>query len=440
MKKLLLLFCFVAGLNIVKAQAPQGFSYQAAVRNAVGLPYSNKSIKVQFSILDSTSNGPVVYKETHSTTTNSGGMFNVNVGMGTAITGTLAGVNWGSNAKFLKVDIDTTQTGINYINIGVQKLMSVPYAINSLSSNQILPVKLNDTINKPLGSYVGQFGTYMNNGNLYYWNGYVWVKLRMENCPPPTVSNAGSNLSLVNFEEINLDANAPTIGKGKWKIVSGSGGILGNEYDNKSSFKGNPNTLYNLEWTISNNCESSTSQVNITFNESISFNESGAWKIPKGVDSVRVEIYGGGGGGEDASPCYYGYGCWNKGSGGGGGGYGVFYLNTTSIDSISFIVGKGGNVQTNGENTSCLGFVANGGKSPINGGSGGSSNCIEHVDGQSGGGGSSGRYQLTGGGGGGGGYNNIGNGGEGGLFDLSYGRSHGAYNGGNGRIIFKPIN
>jgi hypothetical protein len=51
--------------------------------------------------------------------------------MGTAITGTLAGVNWGNNAKFLQVELDTTATGNNYSFMGVQQLMSVPYSIFS---------------------------------------------------------------------------------------------------------------------------------------------------------------------------------------------------------------------------------------------------------------------------------------------------------------------
>ncbi len=138
MKKLLFIVCVLAGFSYAKAQAPQGFSYQAAVRNASGTPLVNTPVKVRFSILDSSANGPVVYKETHTTTTNAGGLFNVNVGLGTANTGTLSGVNWGTNSKFLQVEIDTTATGNNYTNIGVQQLMSVPYSLfsgNSANTN-----------------------------------------------------------------------------------------------------------------------------------------------------------------------------------------------------------------------------------------------------------------------------------------------------------------
>jgi hypothetical protein len=135
MKKLFILLFLTGILKSVFAQAPQGFAYQAAVRNAAGIVQGNLPIRVRFSIIDSVANGTVVYKETHSTSTNALGMMNLNVGLGTPITGTLAGVNWGTNAKFLQVEIDTTNTGNNYVVIGIQQLMSVPYSLFSGSTN-----------------------------------------------------------------------------------------------------------------------------------------------------------------------------------------------------------------------------------------------------------------------------------------------------------------
>ena len=135
MKKLFILLFLTGILKSVFAQAPQGFTYQAAVRNAAGIVQGNLPIRARFSIIDSVANGTVVYKETHSTTTNALGMMNLNVGLGTPITGTLAGVNWGTNAKFLQVEIDNTNTGNNYVIIGVQQLMSVPYSLFSGSTN-----------------------------------------------------------------------------------------------------------------------------------------------------------------------------------------------------------------------------------------------------------------------------------------------------------------
>ncbi|MCX6186994.1 MAG: hypothetical protein NTU43_08375 [Bacteroidetes bacterium] len=117
-----------------QAQAPLGIPYQAAARHANGQAITNTAIKVRFSILDSTATGSIAFKEQHTTTTNALGMFNLNVGMGTASVGSLSDVNWGNNAKFLKVELDTTATGNNYSFMGVQQLMSVPYSIFSGSS------------------------------------------------------------------------------------------------------------------------------------------------------------------------------------------------------------------------------------------------------------------------------------------------------------------
>ena len=94
----------------------------------------NTSVNVRFSILDSVATGTVVYQETHSATTNNVGIFNVNVGLGTAVTGTLSGVNWGKNAKFMKMELDITGTGSNYVGMGTQQMMAVPYSLYSATS------------------------------------------------------------------------------------------------------------------------------------------------------------------------------------------------------------------------------------------------------------------------------------------------------------------
>jgi hypothetical protein len=56
------------------------------------------------------------------------GLFNLNIGSGTPITGTLAGVNWGVGAKFIKVEMDPAG-GASYIDMGTTQLNSVPYAL-----------------------------------------------------------------------------------------------------------------------------------------------------------------------------------------------------------------------------------------------------------------------------------------------------------------------
>jgi hypothetical protein len=130
MKRLLLLLSvFFFAINGLQAQVPQGIPYQAAARGANGQPLVNTNVKVRFSIIDSVATGTTVYQETHTATTNTVGLFSVNVGLGTPVSGTFAGINWGKNFKFMKVELDPSGTGSNYTDLGTQQMMSVPYAL-----------------------------------------------------------------------------------------------------------------------------------------------------------------------------------------------------------------------------------------------------------------------------------------------------------------------
>lgn len=116
---------FIASL--LSAQVPQAFSYQTIAFNASGAPIANGNVALRISILDNSATGTVLYTETQNKTTNSKGLVNLNIGQGTATTGSFGGINWGTNTKFVKVEMDP-QGGSNYTNVGVNQLMSVPYA------------------------------------------------------------------------------------------------------------------------------------------------------------------------------------------------------------------------------------------------------------------------------------------------------------------------
>lgn len=126
MKKLYIAFSlFLASLAY--SQVPQAFSYQTIAFNSAGAPISNGNVNLRISILDNSATGTVLYTETHTKTTNSKGLVNLNIGQGTAITGNFGGINWGTNPKFVKVEMDPAG-GSNYTNVGVNQLMSVPYS------------------------------------------------------------------------------------------------------------------------------------------------------------------------------------------------------------------------------------------------------------------------------------------------------------------------
>jgi hypothetical protein len=128
LSKVLLTLLVLGSFNAAMAQAPQAIPYQGVARNASGNILSNQSIGLRLSIRDLTVAGAVVYSETHATVTTNLGLFNLNIGSGTPITGTLAGVNWGVGAKFIKVEMDPAG-GLSYIDMGTTQLNSVPYAL-----------------------------------------------------------------------------------------------------------------------------------------------------------------------------------------------------------------------------------------------------------------------------------------------------------------------
>ncbi len=124
--------CLLAKLGL--SQAPQTIPYQAVARNATGNLLSSQNVALRFSLHDGTAAGTIVYQETQNVTTNNLGLFTVNLGQGTPVIGTLAVVNWANGAKFLQVELDPTG-GTNYTDMGTTPFNSVPYALNSATSN-----------------------------------------------------------------------------------------------------------------------------------------------------------------------------------------------------------------------------------------------------------------------------------------------------------------
>jgi hypothetical protein len=118
------------------AQAPQGIPYQAAARNSSGAILASTNISVRFTIRDSIATGAIKYRETHSVTTTAQGMFSLNVGQGTVVSGTFAGINWATNAKFMQMEMDPTG-GSSYIDMGTTQMMSVPYALYAGSAHSL---------------------------------------------------------------------------------------------------------------------------------------------------------------------------------------------------------------------------------------------------------------------------------------------------------------
>jgi hypothetical protein len=113
---------------------PNGISYQAVARDSAGTPLSNANVEVRFTLRDSSITGIVVYKEVHTLTTNQFGLFTTAIGSGTAQTGDYDTINWMGPAKFLDVEL---KQGSNYVLLGSQQLLAVPYANAAISAGKI---------------------------------------------------------------------------------------------------------------------------------------------------------------------------------------------------------------------------------------------------------------------------------------------------------------
>jgi hypothetical protein len=310
---LLIVMCYS---QLTTAQTPMAIPYQAVARNNAGNLIANQPISLRFSIRDLSAVGSIVYQETHSVSTNNLGLFSVHVGQGTPSIGSFVNISWGVNSKFLQVEFDSLG-GSNFIDMGTQQMMSVPYALFSGKSGD-LPAGNNigntlrwngtswiaDSTLANTGSRIGIGTSIPDNSAALEINstdkGFLlprmttiqreaivnpspglliynldnncielrspssWLSFCSTICTPlPSTANAGSD-QLVSSSIATLSANIPTFGIGSWSIIAGTGGSFSDTLNNASQFTGT-NGLYILRWTITTTCGSSIGDVHLLF-------------------------------------------------------------------------------------------------------------------------------------------------------------------------------
>jgi hypothetical protein len=131
-QKLLFLTLFVLS-TLTFAQSPEGFTYQAVVRNSVDELTSNANIGMRLSILQGTETGTSVYTETQLPTSNSNGLISLIIGNGTVVSGSMSNIDWSNGPYFIKTETDPSG-GNNYTIVGVSQMLSVPYALYAANS------------------------------------------------------------------------------------------------------------------------------------------------------------------------------------------------------------------------------------------------------------------------------------------------------------------
>ena len=131
MKKLFTLLAFAITI-IATAQAPQGFNYQATVRNSSGALLLNQIVLVKFNVIQNSATGTLVYSENQTANTDDLGHIALVVGQGSATTGSFSSINWANGTYYLGIELNT---GSGFVAMGTTQLLSVPYALHANTAN-----------------------------------------------------------------------------------------------------------------------------------------------------------------------------------------------------------------------------------------------------------------------------------------------------------------
>ncbi len=128
MKKALLVSVILLTTFAAWAQVPQQISYQSVIRDGNNKVIAASTVGIKISLLQGSSTGPAVYVETHRKSTNANGLVSLEIGTGTVLSGSFAGINWANGPYLIQTETDPTG-GVNYSAPGVFALNSVPYAL-----------------------------------------------------------------------------------------------------------------------------------------------------------------------------------------------------------------------------------------------------------------------------------------------------------------------
>lgn len=154
MNKLFTLLALIATTAIF-SQAPQGFNYQATVRNSSGDLIKNTNVYFKFNIIQGSQTSLPIFTEIHYVPTDDLGQVNLIIGQGTATTGNFSELDWSLGSYYLGIELNT---GAGYVAMGTTLLLSVPYALYANTAG--------GGISLPNG---------VNVGDILVWDGSKWA-------------------------------------------------------------------------------------------------------------------------------------------------------------------------------------------------------------------------------------------------------------------------
>ena len=192
------LFVLLFAVQSLFAQIPQGFNYQATVRNQTGELLTNEYVGIRFHIVQGTEQNNPVYSELHYESTDDLGSLHLMIGQGAVEAGAFNQIDWSLGDYHTGIEINT---GDGFIDMGTTQLMSVPFALYALNSGTTNNASL------PQGT---------NDGDVLRWNSATnsW-----------TVEDVSVNLSPVYLAE-----NGITVKARDWAGIGAKGMLNGVEY------------------------------------------------------------------------------------------------------------------------------------------------------------------------------------------------------------------
>lgn len=108
----------------VQAQTTQKnlINYQGVARTAAGELMADESMNIGIALRFGSPMATTAYEETHTLSTDSNGVFSIQIGNGNVISGNYDLLPWGSLSSFVTVSV-------NGMEVGITEMTAVPYAI-----------------------------------------------------------------------------------------------------------------------------------------------------------------------------------------------------------------------------------------------------------------------------------------------------------------------
>ncbi len=313
MKRFILSIIPVLVATTTFAQAPEAINYQGIARNSSGAALNSQTVGLRLTIHQTTSTGTTVYQETHAPTTNQFGLFTVQIGGGTVVSGTFSSISWGTDAYYLEVEMDENG-GTAYSQMGTSQLISVPYALYAKNSGSSTPGPTGPT--GPVGPTgpAGATGAQGATGS-----------------QGPTGSQGAVGPTGPQGSTGAAGPTGPQGPTGAQGPAGATGAVGATGPQGPAGVQGPTGSQGPAGATGPTGPAGSGGYTNMQV-----FTSNGTFTVPSGVTNIMVEVWGGGGGGASGSSGG------TRGCGGMGGGYGKSYLTVTPGANHAVVIGAGG--------------------------------------------------------------------------------------------------